>query len=66
MMKVPDVEIIDPERYWYVRIGPFASRLEAAQFMAAIRILQVEEPIEGKALNVHVTDTMDISTEVNR
>lgn len=58
-------EITRGELGWYVKVGPFETIADAAQFVAVIDGVRIDEPAELPALQVNVSDTIDITTEVN-
>ena len=49
---------------WYVKVGPFNSLADAAQFVAVIDGVRIDEPVELPALQVNVSDMIDITTEM--
>lgn len=67
-------EVIHDERGWHVKVGPFETLADAAQFVAVVDGIRPEDraylriPQLGEvnpdppALQVHVSDTIDINT----
>lgn len=57
-------EITRGEFGWYVKVGPFDSLADAAQFVAVVDGVRIDAPAELPALQVNVSDTIDITTEM--